>query len=144
MAKGIIGRNEKPRVTALFDQGTAGAMGECIGVVSPLEAIRRTGLAGEVRRCRSGHQEKPLLLTRDLLDRQRYRGSRYVDDDVDMVGIDPLARDAGADIGFILMVAGDDLNRRAQNLTAKVLDRHLGGQNAAFAGGVRVELWTYH
>ena len=56
-----------------------------------------------------------------------------------MVGIDPLASDAGADVGLILMVAGDDLDRCAKNLAAKVIDGHLRGEHTALAGDIGVK-----
>src|SRR5208282_4770514 len=39
MAEGVIGGDEKPRVTALFHQSAAGAVGERVGVVSPVDPI---------------------------------------------------------------------------------------------------------
>ena len=59
---------------------------------------------------------------------------------VDVVGIDPLPCNAGADIG--LCSDGrrrNDLDRGAKHLTAKVLDRHLRRENTTLAGGVGVE-----
>ena len=56
-----------------------------------------------------------------------------------MVGIDPSARDAGADIRLVLMITGDDFDRGAEHLAAKVLDRHLRSEEAALPGSIGVE-----
>src|SRR5208282_6667197 len=39
MAEGVVGGDEKPGVSALFDQGAAGAVGKRVGVVGPVDAV---------------------------------------------------------------------------------------------------------
>jgi len=56
-----------------------------------------------------------------------------------MIGINPFARDGGADVGLVLVIAGDDLDRRAEHLPTKILDRHLGGEDRTPAADVGVE-----
>ena len=47
---------------------------------------------------------------------------------------------ARADIRLVPMVPRDNLDRSPQHLPAKVLDRHLRGEDAASAGYIRIEL----
>ena len=49
----------------------------------------------------------------DLGDRERDRGGRHVDDHVDALDVDPLADDVGADVGLVLVVGRQHLDRRA-------------------------------
>ena len=51
-------------------------------------------------------EEDLVLFLRDLVDRQRDAGIRHVDDDVDLVDVEPLPRDVGADIRLVLMIGG--------------------------------------
>src|SRR6185437_8704934 len=48
-----------------------------------------------------------------------------------MIDINPMAHDAGADIGLVLMVGTQNLDLEALLLDAGILDCHLGGYNGA-------------
>ena len=48
VAEGVIGGDEEPGVAARLDHRLAGAVGERIGVVGPMDGIGRAGLAGQV------------------------------------------------------------------------------------------------
>src|SRR5439155_905304 len=67
------------------------------------------------------------------------RGGRHVDDHVDLVDVDPLPRDAGADVGFVLMVGAHDLDLESLLGHAEILDRHPRGDDRARAGDVGVK-----
>ena len=58
---------------------------------------------------------------------------------VDALGLDPLPRDVGADVGLVLVVGEDDFDRPAQHLAAEILDRHARGVDRAHAGQIRVQ-----
>jgi hypothetical protein len=73
----------------------------------------------------------------DLLHREAHSGYRHVDDEVDAIGIVPLPRDLGADVGLELVIGGDHLDRLAADLAAEILDRHLGRDDRPLAGRVR-------
>ena len=54
-------------------------------------------------------------------------------DKVDPVDVEPAPRHGGADIDFVLMVAGDHLNRASVQLAAKILSRQLCRDHRAHA-----------
>ena len=94
--------------------------------------------AGDVGARRAVEQHQLLLLARDLLDRERHRRGAAVGHHVDAAGVVPLAHDAGADVGLVLMIGGDHLHRLAEH-RACVLGRHARGRAGAFAGDVGIE-----
>jgi hypothetical protein len=57
------------------------------------------------------------------LYREDNRGVGHVDDDVDAVNIDPAPRYRSTNIGLVLVIGVDDLDRLACRLAAKILDR---------------------
>jgi len=77
--------------------------------------------------------EKLLAVVGHLLNRQTDGRDRHVDDQVNLVDVVPLARNAGSDVGLDLMVGGNDSNRLAQNLAAEIFGRHLRGGDRAWA-----------
>jgi hypothetical protein len=109
------------------------AVGDRVGVERPLEAVGRAGLAGEVRGRRARHQENTLPFPGDFLHGQRHRGGRHVDDGVDVIDVDPLARDAGAEVGLVLVIRGNDLDRDAQHRSAEIFLRHVRCEHRALA-----------
>jgi hypothetical protein len=46
----------------------------------------------------------------ERVDGERDAGVRHVDDDVDLVDVDPLTRDVRADVRLVLVVGGDHLD----------------------------------
>jgi hypothetical protein len=67
------------------------------------------------------------VLGGELLDRERHRRMVEADRHVDIFVFKPAARDGGTDIGLVLMIREDDLDRFSQHRTARVLCRHAGG-----------------
>src|SRR3546814_13617744 len=57
--EGVVRRQEEPALAALLDQRRDGAVGEGIGAVGPREAVRRAGLAGQVRSRGRGVDRQP-------------------------------------------------------------------------------------
>ena len=62
VAEGVVGGEEEPAVAALLDHGAAGAVGERIGVVGPVDGVGRAGLAGQVGGAGAGVEEDLVLL----------------------------------------------------------------------------------
>ena len=139
MAEGVIRGQEEPAVAAGLHQRLAGAVGERPGVVGPVDRIGRALRTGQIRGGRARNQEHLVLFANDLADGERDRGGRHVDDDVDLVDVDPGARDVGADVGLVLMVGADDLDLHAFLLAAEILDRHLRGDDGAGTGDVGIK-----
>ena len=80
VAEGVVGGQEEPGVAAGLDDRAAGAVGEHPGVVGPVDGVGRARLAGQVGRRRAGNEERLALLARQLVDRQRDRRGRHVED----------------------------------------------------------------
>jgi len=80
-----------------------------------------------------------VLLARDRLDGQRNCGVADVGDRVDTLLVYPLARDVGADIGLVLVVGKDDLDRFAEHLAAIILDGHARGDHRSGTGIVGIQ-----
>src|SRR3546814_3203567 len=57
----------------------------------------------------------------------------------DVCSSDLLAGDVGGDVGFVLVVSGDDLDRHVQYLAAEVLGRHLGRFVGPFTAEVGID-----
>jgi hypothetical protein len=54
----------------------------------------------------------------------------------DILTVEPCSRDAGSDIGLVLMICGQDFDRTAEHRAAEILDRHLYCDDGAGAGNV--------
>jgi hypothetical protein len=79
------------------------------------------------------------LSLRDLVHGKRDTRVGHVDDDVDLVGVVPLARDARADVGLVLVVRRDELDLVAAFLDAGVLHGHARRDDRARAREVGVQ-----
>ena len=53
---------------------------------------------GEIGNRRAGDQEHFIFLAHHLVDRQRHAGIGHVEDGIDMIDVEPLPRDVGADV----------------------------------------------
>src|SRR5690606_24091034 len=137
--EGIVGREEEPRIAAGLHEGVAGAVGEGPGVVGPVNGVRRTCLAGQVRRPAGGVQVNLVLFLGDVVHRERDRGRRHVHDYVHTLDVVPLAGDIGANVRLVLVVGEDHLDLgRTLVLLAVVLDRLLGRPDGALAGQIGI------
>ena len=94
--------------------------------------------AGQIGGGGAGDQEHLVLVAHDLVDRERDRGGRHVDDHIDLVDVDPGAHDVGSDVRLVLVVGADDLDLHALGGGAEILDRHAGGDHRALAAQVGV------
>src|SRR5215470_9888178 len=54
VTEGIVGGQEKPRVAARLDDCLAGPVGECPGIVGPVNGVRRALRSGQIRCGRAG------------------------------------------------------------------------------------------
>jgi len=86
-----------------------------------------------------GRQEHLVLLPHHLVDGERDPGIRDVDDHVDLVAVDPRARDAGADVGLVLVVGADDLDLHVLLRGGEILHRLAGGEHRALPAEIGVE-----
>ena len=59
MAEGVVGGEEEPGVAAALDDRLAGAVGQRVGVVGPVDGGRRAGSLGQIGRGRAGDDGRP-------------------------------------------------------------------------------------
>ena len=96
--------------------------------------VGRARLAGEVGRAGAGQQHRLVVGLGDFQNGKADGRIDQIGDGVDAVEIEPAPRDGGADIGLVLMIGGDDLDRNAVDLVAELFGRHLGRFDRAGAG----------
>jgi hypothetical protein len=80
-----------------------------------------------------------LVFPDDVVDGKPDAGVGHVDDDVDLVDVEPLPRDRGANVRLVLVIAGNDVDLPALGQKAGILDRHLSGQRRAGAAEIGVK-----
>ena len=119
--------------------GRAGALRERIGVIGPVDAVRRAGFAGQIRRGGARDDVDPVLLAGELLDRERDRRVAEAGDHVHLVHVVPVPARGGGDIRLVLMIGEDDLDRFAQYFAAEILDRHADRRDAARPSEVGID-----
>ena len=139
VAEGIVGGEEEPGLAAGLDDRAAGAVRQHPGVVGPVDGVRRAGLAGEVRGRGARDEKRLVLVPRHLVDGERHRRGRHVDDHVDLVDVVPLPRNRRADFGLVLVIGGDDLDLHAFFRGAEVFHCHARRDHRALPREVRVE-----
>ena len=115
------------------------AFGKHVGVVNPMHRIWRALRAREIRRCRAGIQIDDVLLFRKVGNGEADAGTGEVDKHIDLLDVDPLLGDVGADIGLVLMVRRNQIDLPALRQQSGILDRHLRGDRRARAADVGVE-----
>jgi hypothetical protein len=86
---------EEPAVAVGFNERAAGAVAQCVGVVSPVHCVRRACLTGEVGTRGPRPKEYLVLVFRDLADGQCHAGIGNV---VDALLVEPFPRDRAADV----------------------------------------------
>ena len=139
MAEGVVRGQEVPGVAAGLHQRLSGRVGQHVGVVDPVNRVRRALGVGEVRRRRAGIDHDGVLFLHDVVDRQPDAGVQHVHEDVDLLDVDPLPRDGGADVGLVLVIGRDQVDLPALGRHPGILDSHLGGNRRAGAAKVGVK-----
>ena len=131
MSEGVVGGEEEPGLAAALGDFLRRADRERARVEHPLQGVRVTEFSVEVGSAGRVNDQQALALVGDVLDSKAHCRNRHVDNQVDLIAVVPLPRDAGGDVGLDLMIGGNDLDRFAQNLAAEIIDRHLGGGDRA-------------
>ena len=92
VAEGVVGGEEEPGLAAGLHDRLAGAVGERPGVVGPVDGVGRA-LVPVRSEAAAPETRNTLFFSRDdLVDGERHRRVRHVDDHVDLVDVDPLVR----------------------------------------------------
>jgi hypothetical protein len=139
ITEGVVRGHEEPGIAAGLHQRAAGTDRQRVGVVGPVETVRRAGVAGNARGRRPHDDVDLLLFLREFLDRERHRGRRQFGNHVDVLDLVPAPRDGGGEIRLVLVVGGDDVDRLAEHTAAEILDRHLGGFERILAAVIGVD-----
>jgi hypothetical protein len=78
-----------------------------------VHAVRRTGFSGEIRGGGAGVDVDGVARARHLAHGEPDGRIGHVKNQRDALGLDPLPRDVGANVGLVLMVGKDDFDRPA-------------------------------
>ena len=124
----IVGGDEEPGLGAGREHATCQRVTIGPSVVGPVHEIRRALCTREQRGAGARTNRDLVLFTHDVADRQRNCRVGHVDDHVDTFDIEPASRDAGADVGLVLVITRSHLHF-ALRLFRKVLGRHLRGDH---------------
>ena len=146
LAKGVIDGDEEPGVHAVGQLRLNGALGQRVGVIGPVGAHGRAFRVGGFRRCGPGQQIGLFRRRHHVLHRQRDGRGRAADDRIDTILLDPFLGDGHADIGLVLIVRDDNLDRGVTDLAAEILDRQLDRSHRAGAAvvGIGAGLVIHH
>src|SRR5436190_15732150 len=109
-----------------------------VSVEAPVHAVRRTGFSGEIRGGGAGVDVNGVVRARHLAHGEPHGRIGNVEDNGDALGLYPLPRDVGADVGLVLVVGEYDLDRPAQHFAAVILNCHACGVDRAHTGQIRV------
>ena len=141
MTESVVGGQRKPALAAKLDHGSCDACGQRMGVIGPVNSVRRTGFSGQVGRRSAGHQKRSVFLLHDVSHGKRNSGVRCIDHRIDPVTIKPFPCDIGAGVGLVHMVAADHLNRPLHLVRRreKIFHCHLCGDNRPWPGDVGVK-----
>ena len=112
----------------------------CAGPTSADSATpQRSKPPGEIGGGRAGDSEHLVLLPRNAAHHKRHAGIRHVDNDIDVVDIEPLASDVRADIRLVLHIGADNLNFHSPGCGVEILHCHFGGDNRSRPSDVGIE-----
>src|SRR5665213_377551 len=88
---------------------------------------RRTFRSREVGGRRTRYQSGSVALGGEPGHRQPNRTYREVRHRIDVIDVEPMPRNTDRDIGLVLVIRGDDLDRLAQHLVVKIFRSKLRG-----------------
>jgi len=83
------------------------------GVVDPMNCVRVAFRACKIGGCGTGRQHDFILLPHRFAHRERHRRTAALDDDIDLVHVEPGIGKAQPDIRLVLMIGEDDLHLNA-------------------------------
>ena len=139
LAKGVVGRQKEPALATQLHHCLARALGQRHGVIGIVHKIGAALIVGQGRSARAVDDVDLFLLIGHLAHGQTGTGGGAADQHVHALGVEPLARLAGCDIGLVLVVGRQYLDGLAQQLAAKVVHGHLHGQGSALAVHIGIE-----
>src|SRR6266700_2882021 len=114
VAEAVIDRDEKPAVIAARHQRGADGPRDCLSIESVMDRGCGAGFVAEALGDRRAQRNDLMSGACDRLDDQRLRRAGDIHDRIDMLVLEPVARDRRGAVGAVLMVGDEDLDRRAE------------------------------
>ena len=102
------------------------------------------GVGVALRTCEVGcrgarNDEHLILLARDFTDCESNARIGHIDDQVHVVDIEPLIGDAGADVGLVLMVGGNEIDLHVLVAGGEIGNGKLRGSNRAGSADIGIQ-----
>ncbi|SAL87222.1 hypothetical protein AWB67_07368 [Caballeronia terrestris] len=135
-AERVVDGQEVPRVIACARHRLHETCRQRIGVVRVLDRVRRARLVAELGRARAACDRDPVLLLRHVRHRERDGRRQQVLHHIDLLVVEPFTRDRRGDVGLVLVIGADHLDRRTEHLAAEIVDGHLRRDDRAFPADV--------
>jgi hypothetical protein len=104
-----------------------------------MHGVGRALRSREVGGRRTGVQIDDVAFPRKVGDGEADAGTGEIDKHIDLLDVDPLLADGGADIGLVLVVGRDQVDLPALGQQPGILDRHLRGNGRAGAADILIE-----
>ena len=139
LAESIVSRQEVPALAAPVHNRRARAFGQRHGVVGIVHCVGGALLVGQGRRASAVVEVNAFLLFCHLGNGQGRARVGATKQHRHALGVHPLTRLRGSNVGLVLVVRRDHLDGLAQHLAAEVVDGHLDGQSAVLAFHVGVQ-----
>jgi len=135
----VVGHQQEPGLSALCQHRLRGTGGLRVSVEYPVKAGGRAFLVGQLRGRRPREQRDLAALARKLLHRERDRGIGEISNRGDALAVEPTARNRRGEVGLVLMISVDHLDRADEHVDAEVLDRHARREHRGRAAKVAIE-----
>ena len=138
VAKIVVDGDEEPGLEAAVDQSGADRVPNRIGVEDIVNRCRGAALVGQALRAGRAQRHDLMAGVADPLHNQRLGRTADVEDRIDPLVLEPIARDRGGTVDAVVRILDEQLDRRAEHLLAEIVDRHFAGRGAALAGIRRI------
>src|ERR1043166_4584937 len=127
-------RNEKPGLGATVDERRAERMSNRIGVEDIMDRCRGARLVRQPLRAGSAQRDDLVAGVADPLHDERLRRTADIEDRIDALVLEPVARNRGGPVGAVVVILDEQLDRRAEHLFAEVVHCHFAGGGAPLSG----------
>ena len=89
-----------------------------------MQRVWCTGFTGNIGRARGGGDHYLVFFPDDGRERQSHAARRDIDNEVDVLGVEPAPGNRRGVVGLVLGIGGHDLDRDRFIRGAEILDRH--------------------
>jgi hypothetical protein len=133
VTESVIGSQEKPFFSALFDHGATGYIGQRLGIVGIMNGVRGAVGIGQRRAAWADRNIRDFLVGGN--SGRRKRGSRIgaADNHIYLVLVNPLPDPGGSHVGLVLVVGSEQFDFFAVDRAAGLFDGHFDRFHTALA-----------